>query len=123
MTSSKYALKAEQFVISNPTGDATIGQMKQIDRLIRADTLGVKAGNVAVEKAAAVATRHDADTLIKWIARKNVESAIATVAKDVKVHEATANTMAIRRCQNGYFVPDSAVKSLGKIGAKRLVSC
>jgi hypothetical protein len=88
MSSKSYASKARTFKISNPTDPASDGQRKQIGRLLRFKAHNVEFGNMAVEALSGPMTRHEADQMIKALAKCKNVSQSATEARKAGVKAA-----------------------------------
>lgn len=69
MTRKAYALKAEKFEIADPDEDATDGQIRTLNWLLRTRTHSVEFGNDAIDMLENGMTRGDADRQIKHLAK------------------------------------------------------
>lgn len=115
---SKYTLKARSFVVADPDAVASVGQRKQIGRLLRFKDHSVEFGNWAIEMIAdADFTSGDADYAIKELAEcDNVRSIkpdpIKAVETATKAHKDALSPAEA-------YLRDSLKGKNGKMCAKR----
>lgn len=119
MSKQSYAIKAAGFVVTDPDSPASVGQRKQIGRLLRFKDHTVEFGNWAIEMIAdADFTRGDADYAIKELAEcdnvRSIKALDPIKAVKVATKAAESNVSAAEA-----FLRDSRSGKLGAMCAKR----
>lgn len=116
MSKNSYARKAASFKISRPDDDASPGQIKSINWLLRSRQHSVEFGNDVVDMLSGGMTRADADLAIKHLSLCPLAKQTAQIAARSPQRPVKAQTN-----EPDYFAIGKAVMSgkLGKVAAKR----